>query len=72
MEERYSFAYFMRPDEDALMKAVRSPSVLKAGDRSEEVFTSGEWLQRKYAMLRRDTWSKEKDWMLTGARGCSS
>ena len=67
MKERYSFAYFMRPDEDALMKAVSTPLVAK-DDRQDEVFTSGEWLQRKYAMLRRDTWKEDEDWMLTGAR----
>ena len=67
MKERYSFAYFMRPDEDALMKPVSSPLVPKVG-RQDEVFTSGEWLQRKYAMLRRDTWKKDEDWILTGAR----
>lgn len=68
MKERYSFAYFMRPDEDALMRAVKSPLVPGAEVEDAEVFTSGQWLQRKYAMLRRNTWSKDKDWMLTGAR----
>lgn len=66
MKERYSFAYFMRPDEDTLMKAVSSPLVPKV-DRQDEVFTSGEWLQRKYAMLRRDTWKKDENWILGGA-----
>lgn len=65
MKERYSFAYFMRPDENALMQVVPSPLVPKV-DRQDEVFTSGEWLQRKYAMLRRDTWKDEDDWILTG------
>lgn len=72
MKERYSFAYFMRPDEDALMKAVRSPLIPKADKMEVEAettdITSGEWLQRKYAMLRRDTWNEEKNWILTGAR----
>lgn len=66
MKERYSFAYFMRPDEDAFMKAVSSPLVPKV-DRQDEVFTSAQWLQRKYAMLRRDTWKKDENWMLSGA-----
>lgn len=65
MRERYSFAYFMRPDEDALMKPVFSPQVTVT-EKQEEVFTSGEWLRRKYAMLRRDTWKKENDWVLRG------
>ena len=66
MKERYSFAYFMRPNEDALMKAVSSPLVPKT-DRQDEIFTTGEWIQRKYAMLRRDTWRKEENWILAGA-----
>lgn len=66
MKERYSFAYFMRPDADALMKPVSSPLVPK-DNRQDEVFTSGEWLQRKFVMLRRDTWKEDKDWILTGA-----
>lgn len=66
MKERYSFAYFMRPDEDALVKAVSSPLVSKPV-RQDEIFTSGEWLQKKYAILRRDTWKKDEDWILTGA-----
>ena len=66
MKERYSFAYFMRPDENALMQAVSTPLVPKV-DRQDEVFTSGEWLQRKYAMLRRDTWKDDEKWVLTGA-----
>jgi len=70
MKERYSFAYFMRPDEDALMKTVKSPLIPGTEKEDEEVFSSGEWMQRKYAMLRRDTWTKEKDWMLNGARMC--
>ena len=66
MKERYSFAYFMRPDENALMQAVSTPLVPKV-DRPEQLFTSGEWLQRKYAMLRRDTWKDDEKWILTGA-----
>ena len=65
MQERYSFAYFMRPDEDALMRTVSSPLV-PSSDEREELFTAGEWLQRKYSMLRRDTWKEDKSWILTG------
>ncbi|KAL9613652.1 MAG: hypothetical protein Q9167_001828 [Letrouitia subvulpina] len=65
MQERYSFAYFMRPDEDALLKAVTSPLIPKV--IQEEVFTTKEWLQKKYAMLRRDTWQEDKNWILNGA-----
>ncbi|MCJ1404215.1 hypothetical protein MMC11_007440 [Xylographa trunciseda] len=70
MTERYSFAYFLRPDDGTLMKAVTSPLLAKQ-DRQEkgkeEVFTSEEWMQRKYAMLRRETWTENDSWILTGA-----
>ena len=66
MRERYSFAYFMRPDEGTLMKPVSSHKIASNEQRKEEVCTSGEWLQRKYAMLRKETWSKENDWILRG------
>ena len=65
MQERYSFAYFMRPDEDALMKTVSSPLIPKPDEQAES-FTAGEWLQRKYTMLRRDTWKENESWILTG------
>jgi len=70
MMERYSFAYFMRPDDGTLMKAVTSPMLANQDRREkgqEEVFTSEEWMQRKYAMLRRETWTKNDSWILTGA-----
>ncbi|KAL8723864.1 MAG: hypothetical protein Q9166_008233 [cf. Caloplaca sp. 2 TL-2023] len=69
MKERYSFAYFMRPDEETLMRPVTSPVIPVAeckDGKTEEVFTSGEWLQRKFAMLRRDTWTEDRNWILTG------
>ena len=67
MKERYSFAYFMRPDDGTPMRAVRSPLINDAEQRQDdEVFTSGEWMKRKYAMLRRETWDQNKDWILTG------
>ena len=71
MTERYSFAYFMRPDDGTLMKAADSPllvnSVQRETEKEEEIFTSEEWMRRKYAMLRRETWTKDNDWILTGA-----
>ena len=68
MRERYSFAYFLRAQDDAVMKAVRSPLV-KADEvvESEEEFTSAEWMRKKYAMLRGDTWNEKSSWILTGA-----
>lgn len=73
LEERYSFAYMMRPADEVLMRPVQSPMVdamrgqerAKGQDEEEKTFTSGEWLQRKYAMLRRETWNRQNDWILT-------
>ena len=71
MTERYSFAYFMRPDDGTLMKAADSPVLVDSDrhktEKEEEIFTSEEWMRRKYAMLRRETWTKDNDWILTGA-----
>ena len=70
MKERYSFAYFLRPDEAALMRPVESPLISvtdkAVGLKEEEALTSGEWLQRKFQMLRRQTWTQDKDWILLG------
>ena len=68
MEERYSFAYFLRPQDATVMRAVRSPlvSVGEIGE-AEAGFTSGEWMRRKYAMLRGETWNEKSSWILTGA-----
>ena len=50
------------------MRAVRSPlvSVAEVGE-SEAGFTSAEWMRRKYAMLRGETWNEKSSWILTGA-----
>ncbi|KAK3172580.1 hypothetical protein OEA41_005904 [Lepraria neglecta] len=67
MNERYSFAYFLRAEDETLMRAVKSPLVSEGGRDEEEVFTSGEWMKMKYAMLRKDTWNQNDNWILTGA-----
>ncbi|KAL8966372.1 MAG: hypothetical protein Q9183_003399, partial [Haloplaca sp. 2 TL-2023] len=68
MSERYSFAYLLRPDEHAVLRAVESPSmpVAERMDPDEPVMTTGEWLQRKFQTLRRETWNEERDWILMG------
>ena len=68
MEERYSFAYFLRPQDETVMRPVRSPLV-SVGEvvESEVGFTSAEWMRRKYAMLRGKTWNEQSSWILTGA-----
>ena len=69
LEERHSFAYFMRPGNDVLMRPLTG--LLNGTARGEtyngDAVTSGEWLSKKYAMLRGSTWKKEDDWVLRGA-----
>lgn len=68
MGQRYSFAYFLRPRDETAMKAVMSPLVSAPEDsEGEEEFTSAEWMRRKYAMLRGQTWNEKSSWILTGA-----
>ncbi len=74
MKERYSFAYFLRAEDETPMRAVNSPLVSDVGG-GETVFTSGEWMKRRYAMLRKDTWNTNRGWILMGAclsLACSS
>ena len=76
MEERYSFAYLLRPQDETVMRAVRSPLVgmaevaqgeEKEKEEEEEEFTCAEWIQRKFGALRANTWDEKKNWVLTGA-----
>lgn len=59
MDTRYSFAYLQRPEEHTVVK--------KAGPDGEAI-TSGEWLRRKFGMLRKDTYVHDKQQILTGRR----
>lgn len=106
-EERWSFARFVRAEEDVLMKTVNTPLLQRrspqrtraehgnevhessidgdfnrrvlckaewersdhdrqAGDLAGDLMTSGQWLQRKFMMLRGETWTKEENWVLRG------
>ena len=93
-QERYSFAYFMRADNDTPMKVLESPVInnnnnsldkvneseknIEKNDtipqfgkstinhKEDEVIPCSEWMRRKYTMLRRDTWTPEQNWILTG------
>ena len=72
MQERYSFAYFLRAEDETPMRPVKALQALTTGRESDqeekEVLTSAEWLQKKYMSLRGGTWQKENDWMLTAGR----
>ena len=56
MEERYSFAYLQRAEDDVKMVALPG-MVVGATERrgGEEVYTSREWVEKKFGMLRRET-----------------
>jgi hypothetical protein len=79
MAERYSFAYLQRPEDNVKMQSLlgRNMSSTRtdtaaenASVDKEEVLTSLEWLQKKFGMLRRETWQDgaEGSWVLTGRR----
>ena len=68
MEERYIFASFWRAQDETVMRAVTSPLVSVAEvAEGEGAFTSAEWMRRKYAMLRGETWNEKSSWILNGA-----
>ena len=66
MKERYSFAYFLRPEDETPIRALKSRLIFKSEEPEKEVYTSGEWMKRKYAMLRKATWNQHNNWMLSG------
>lgn len=72
MPERYSFAFLMRPENQTIMRPVKSPMIVPPiQDDSREPhlgWTSEDWLAQKFGVLRGGT-SKEasNNWMLTSA-----
>ena len=67
MDTRYSFAYLMRAEDETPLKGLES-DLIPPSDPGVRVFTGAEWLQRKYGMLRLETYDKEDDWVLLGER----
>ena len=59
MEERYSFAYLQRAEDDVRMEALPGFGNEVAG--TKEVYTSREWLEKKFGVLRRKTWTEETE-----------
>ena len=54
-----------------MLKPVRSVvlgTVDGKDEGQEEGTTSGEWLRRKYEVLRGVTWTADKDWVLKGVK----
>ena len=67
MPLRYSFAYLQRAEEKTLMTGLES-NLFPAREPGVDVFTSGEWLQRKFGMLRLETHKNDDSWVLTGQK----
>lgn len=57
MEERYSFAYLQRAEDNVRMEAL--PGFCNEMRGTKEVHTSREWLEKKFGVLRRKTWIEE-------------
>lgn len=53
IEERYSFAYLQRAEDDIQMKPL--PGIQSDKTEEKELFTSQEWLENKFGMLRAKT-----------------
>lgn len=66
MEERYSFAYLQRAENEVRMEAL--PGITSGPVNKGDVYTSREWLKKKFGMLRRKTWKEgiEGQKILTG------
>ena len=65
MEERYSFAYLQRAEDQTPLTTVNSPFI-KTPESTEEVITSGEWLRKKFGVLRGELTDET---VLTGRNG---
>lgn len=63
-QTRYSFAYLQRAEDITPMIGLKS-GLIPAHETKEAVFTSGEWLQRKFGMLRGATHTSAEGWVLT-------
>ena len=55
MQERYSFAFLMRPENDTIMRPVTSPMIVpnqNGSRKSQPHCTSEEWMVQKFELLR--------------------
>lgn len=70
MQERYSFAFLIRPENRTIMRPVKSPMIVPVQNgsmRSQPSYTSEEWTAQKFGVLRGGT-NKEnasENWVLT-------
>ena len=56
MKERYSVAYLQRANDDVKLEAL--PGMENESVDGKDVYTSQEWLEKKFGMLRRKTWEE--------------
>ncbi|KAK8085643.1 hypothetical protein PG997_006914 [Apiospora hydei] len=72
MNERYSIAYLMRPEDHTVLRPLDSPMIPPPSPSSEQdsPITSGEWIRQKFKALRgkRDN-ANTFDQIMTGGRG---
>ncbi|GME42125.1 hypothetical protein MMC12_006235 [Neofusicoccum parvum] len=68
MEERWSFAYMQRAEEGTVMRGLEGGNGMIPVREGGEVLTSGEWLRRKFGMLRKETHRAEEEWVITGRK----
>ncbi|EDU48427.1 oxidoreductase 2OG-Fe II oxygenase family [Pyrenophora tritici-repentis] len=62
MGTRFSFAYLQRPEMGTKVR------VMGESDEEEEVLIE-EWIGRKFGVLRKETFRRGEEWVLTGRKG---
>ncbi len=67
MDTRHSFAYLVRAEDSTPMTGLKSKSIV-AAQPGAKVFTSADWLRRKFEILRLCTHEEKDDWVLTGQK----
>ncbi|KAK8018350.1 oxidoreductase- 2OG-Fe(II) oxygenase family [Apiospora marii] len=73
MSERYSIAYLMRPEDRTVLRTLDSPKIPQPVPDQEDPITSGEWIRRKFKVLRGErSGGNSIDQILTGGRGLVS
>ncbi|KAK8131307.1 oxidoreductase- 2OG-Fe(II) oxygenase family [Apiospora sp. TS-2023a] len=73
MDERYSIAYLMRPEDRTVLRTLDSPKIPQPAPGQEDPITSGEWIRRKFKALRGGRGDGNSiDHILTGGRGVVS
>ena len=68
METRYSFAYLQRAEDRAPLAGLEGRLRSAGSEEEQRVITSGEWLRKKFDVLRLKTHREKQDWVLTGRK----